>query len=34
VIAEELPRAVSVVACDTFPDELTVLKTQSLIEWD
>lgn len=34
VIAEELPRAVSVVAFHTFPDELTVLKTQSLIEWD
>jgi hypothetical protein len=34
VIAEELPRAVSAVAFHTFPDELTVLKTQSLIEWD
>jgi hypothetical protein len=34
VIAEELPRALSVVAYHTFPDELTVLKTQSLIEWD
>jgi hypothetical protein len=34
VIAEELPGAVSAVAFHTFPDERTVLKTQSLIEWD
>jgi hypothetical protein len=32
VIAEALPRALSVTAFHTFPDELAVLKTQSLIE--
>lgn len=32
VIAEALPRALSVTAFHTFPDEFAVLKTQSLIE--
>lgn len=33
VIAEALPRALSVHAFHTFPDEFAVVKTQSLIEW-
>ena len=32
VIVEALPRCLSVTAFHTFPDEFTVLKTQSLIE--
>ena len=32
VIVESLPRCLSVTAFHTFPDEFTVLKTQSLIE--
>lgn len=34
VIAEALPGCLSVSAFHTFPDELAVVKTQSLIEWD
>ncbi len=33
VIAEALQDSLSVSAFHTFPDELTVIKTQSLIEW-
>lgn len=34
VIVEALPRCLSVHAFHTFPDEFTVVKTQSLIEYD
>jgi hypothetical protein len=33
VIIEALPVALSVAAFHTFPDELAIVKTQSLIEW-
>jgi hypothetical protein len=34
VIAQTVPGGLSTVAFHTFPDELTLIKTQSLIEWE
>jgi hypothetical protein len=34
VIVQTVPRGLSTSAFHTFPDELAVIKTQSLIEWE